>query len=93
MKTKHLLTAIGISLFAGFLLLITFIERESKPLKNQLPEKEKRESNSIIDAAPKNIIFVQVRNPMKAASQIKIRSCCSGASKYLQIKNYKAPIQ
>jgi len=93
MKTKHLLTALSISSFAGFLLFITFIETESKLLKNQLSVNEKRVVYSSVAVAPQNIIFVQERNPMKDARQIKTRSCCSGASKYLQIKNYKAPIQ
>ena len=93
MKTKHLLTGIGISLFAGFLLLITFIETDSKPLKNQLSVNEKRVAHSPVAAAPKKIISVPEFNPMKVAGQIKTRSCCSGTSKYLQIKNYKATLQ
>jgi hypothetical protein len=93
MKTKHLLTALSISSFAGFLLFITFIETESKRLNYQLSVNEKRVLHSPVAAAPQNIIIVQERNPMKDVRQIKTRSCCSGTSKYLQINNYKAPIQ
>ena len=54
---------------------------------------EKVLSSSPEIAAKKYKASVQSCNPIQMSGQIKIMSCCSGASRYQQLKKYQTPLQ
>lgn len=85
MKKINLLTIIGVSALALFLFLLTFIKTESKPLAKQHSQIEKAASTSHEIVAKKSIMPFHGGNSTKVSGQ-KVKSCCSGASRYMQLK-------
>ncbi|MHB1179826.1 MAG: hypothetical protein ACYCZO_16035 [Daejeonella sp.] len=85
MKKINLLTIIGVSALALLLFLLTFIKTESKPLAKQHSQMEKGASTSHEIGAKKSIMPFHESNSTKVPGQ-KVKSCCAGASRYMQLK-------